>query len=244
MKKSVDLSVLVPANNERGNIRPLYLQLTKVLAHCGLRYEIVFVDDCSTDGTYEEMKSVHGSDGLVRVVRLHTNLGQTAALDVGFRRCRGDVVVQMDADLQNDPSDIPKLIKRLDDGYDCVCGWRRDRNDPLLKRFVSSFGNLARTLIVNDGMHDEGCSLRAYRGRCLKGLRLRSQTHRFIPTILYLRGFRVCEIETKHNPRTWGASKYGPLRVIRALSDLLRVRIDPRFYSGSEDADVVDSSEL
>ena len=174
MVERIDLSVLVPAYNERENICPLYLRLKEVLTSIGGEFEIVFVDDGSIDGTFEAMKSLHDADQRVRLVKLRMKYGQTAALDIGFKRCKGDVIVQMDADLQNDPSDIPLMLKKLDEGYDCVCGWRYDRMDTFSKRIFSQIANTFRRAIINDGVHDEGYYLRVYWSDVIKGIRLDS----------------------------------------------------------------------
>jgi len=219
-----DLSVVIPAFNEAESLAPLVRAVHEALDGSSLSWELVVVDDGSTDATRAVLGSLLASDPRLAVVRLRRNSGQTAALDAGLRQARGGTVATMDADLQNDPADIPRLLTLLGQGeVDVVCGWRRHRRDGLSKRLASRIGNLLRRLLTRERIHDSGCTLRAYRRECLEGLELYGDMHRFIPAVLALRGFRVGEIEVNHHPRRCGRSKYGSWRLVRGFLDLLVV---------------------
>jgi glycosyltransferase involved in cell wall biosynthesis len=218
------LSVVIPAYNEAANVEPCYRELVEVLAAEGRPFEIVFVDDGSTDGTTEALRRLARADPRVRVLRLRHNAGQTAALDAGFRAARGAVVVTMDADLQNDPRDIPKLLAALP-GHDAVCGWRVARHDPWSKRAASRLANRVRDRFTRDGVHDTGCTLKAFRREALERLRLYRGMHRFLPALLQMEGFRVTELPVSHRARLAGTSKYGNWgRLWAGLADLWAVR--------------------
>jgi glycosyltransferase involved in cell wall biosynthesis len=218
------LSVVIPAYNEAANVELCYRELVEVLEAEGRPFEVVFVDDGSTDGTAEALRRIARADGRVRVVRLRRNAGQTAALDAGFRAARGAVVVTMDADLQNDPRDIPKLLAALP-GRDAVCGWRVDRHDPWAKRLASRVANRVRDRFTRDGVHDTGCTLKAFRREALQRLHLYRGMHRFLPALLQMEGFRVTEVPVSHRPRRAGTSKYGNWeRLWAGLADLWAVR--------------------
>jgi dolichol-phosphate mannosyltransferase len=218
------VSVVIPAYNEEANVEPCYRELAAVLAATGQPFEIIFVDDGSTDGTREALRRLTREDARVRVLRLRRNAGQTAALDAGFRAARGAVVVTMDADLQNDPRDIPRLLAALP-GHDVVCGWRVDRRDPWTKRVASRIANRVRRAITGDGVHDTGCTLKAFRRDALKRLHLYRGMHRFLPALLLMEGCRVTEVPVGHRPRRAGRSKYGNWgRLWSGLADLWAVR--------------------
>lgn len=218
------LSVVIPAYNEEANVEPCYHELVAVLGEGGEPFEIVFVDDGSTDGTREALRRLARVDPRVRVLRLRRNAGQTAALDAGFRASRGRVVVTMDADLQNDPRDIPRLLAALP-GYDAVCGWRVDRRDPWTKRAASRIANRVRRAFTGDHIHDTGCTLKAFRRDALQRLHLYRGMHRFFPALLAMEGCRVTEVPVGHRPRRAGASKYGNWgRLWSGLADLWAVR--------------------
>jgi len=218
------LSVVIPAFNEEANVEACHRELVGVLLELGRSFEIVFVDDGSTDGTFARLAAVAEADSRVRVIRFRRNAGQTAALDAGFRAARGDVVVTMDADLQNDPSDIGRLLTALD-SHDAVCGWRVNRRDPWTKRAASRVANAVRQRLTGDGVHDTGCTLKAFRREALDHLRLYRGMHRFLPALLRLEGFRVTEVPVTHRPRRAGSSKYGNWgRLWHGLADLWVVR--------------------
>lgn len=222
----VDLSVVIPVYNEEENLPHLWPELRAVLESLGLAFEVVFVDDGSRDRSAELIRELREADPRVRLVRLKTNAGETAATDAGFKTARGRRVVTMDADLQNDPHDIPLLLSHLD-RWDAVTGWRANRGDgdTVLRRVSSQVANRVRNWISDESIHDSGCTFRAFRRECLRGLVLYRGFHRFIPTLLRMRGYRVIEVPVRNRPRRYGESKYGVLnRVFVATTDLLVVR--------------------
>jgi len=215
----LEISVVVPAYNEQDNILPLIESVGAALD--GRHYEIIFIDDGSSDETFERLRSC--TDPRLRTIKFRRNFGQTAALDAGFKAARGRVIVPMDADLQNDPVDIPKLLEKLDEGFDVVSGWRRNRQDPLSKRLISRGANLLRKLLIHDTIHDSGCTLKAYRRDCFKGLDLYGEMHRFIPALLQWRGFRITELPVTHHERRHGQTKYNVFRVLKGFLDMIIV---------------------
>jgi glycosyltransferase involved in cell wall biosynthesis len=228
---SPDLSVLIPVHNEQANVAPLYAQLTAALSVAGLDYELIFVDDGSTDGTPLRLAEIQERDpDHVRIAPLRRNYGQTAALSAGLDMARGEVLVPIDGDLQNDPADIPRLLERLDEGFDVVSGWRRDRKDAFLTRKVPSWvANRLVARISGVKLHDFGCTLKAYRRRVLEGVRLYGEMHRFIPIFAAWQGARVSEIVVNHRPRTAGRTKYGLGRTLNVVLDLLLIRFFDRY---------------
>jgi glycosyltransferase involved in cell wall biosynthesis len=218
------LTVVIPAYNEEANVDPCYRELVGVLEGQGHAFEVVFVDDGSTDGTADALRRLARADPRVRILRFRHNAGQTAALDAGFRAARGAIVVTMDADLQNDPHDIPKLLAALP-GQDAVCGWRVDRRDPWAKRIASRVANSVRDRFTRDGVHDTGCTLKAFRREAIQRLHLYRGMHRFLPALLQMEGLRVTEVPVSHRPRRAGVSKYGNWqRLWAGLADLWAVR--------------------
>jgi glycosyltransferase involved in cell wall biosynthesis len=221
-----DLSVVIPVYNEEASLPPLWSELREVLERLDVAYEIVFVDDGSRDRSAEIIRSFREADRRVRLVRLKTNGGETAATDAGFKAARGARVVVMDADLQNDPEDIPMLLAHLDQ-WDAVTGWRVDRaaGDNLVRRASSRIANRIRNWVSDETIQDSGCTFRAFRRECLRGLVLYRGFHRFIPSLLRMRGYRVLEVPVRHRPRRFGRSKYGVLnRAFVAFVDLLVIR--------------------
>ena len=221
-----DLSVVIPVYNEEASLPPLWSELRAVLDRLGLVFEAVFVDDGSRDRSAEIIRSFREADPRVRLVRLKTNGGETAATDAGFKAARGRRVVVMDADLQNDPGDIPMLLAHLDH-WDAVTGWRVDRaaGDNLVRRASSRVANRIRNWVSEETIQDSGCTFRAFRRECLRELVLYRGFHRFIPTLLKMRGYRVIEVPVGHRPRRFGRSKYGVLnRAFVAFADLLVIR--------------------
>jgi dolichol-phosphate mannosyltransferase len=218
------LTVVIPAYNEVANVEPCYRELACVLEAHGQPFEILFVDDGSTDGTSGVLRTLASADRRLRVLRFRRNAGQTAALHAGFRAARGAVVVTMDADLQNDPHDIPKLLAALP-GQDAVCGWRVDRHDPWTKRIASRVANRVRDRFTRDGVHDTGCTLKAFRREAVQELHLYRGMHRFLPALLQMEGRRIAEVPVSHRPRRAGISKYGNWgRLWTGLADLVAVR--------------------
>jgi dolichol-phosphate mannosyltransferase len=221
-----DLSVVIPVYNEEENLPHLWSELREVLDQLGLTFEVVFVDDGSQDHSAELIRGFREADPRVHLVRLKANAGETAATDAGFRASRGRWVVTMDADLQNDPHDIPALLSHLS-RWDAVTGWRvnRGEGDSQVRRISSRIANRVRNGISDESVQDSGCTFRAFRRECLRELVLYRGFHRFIPTLLRMRGYRVIEVPVRHRPRRFGSSKYGVLnRVFVATADLLVVR--------------------
>ncbi len=221
----LELSVVIPLFDEEDNIEPLYLGLKEVLERLGKKYEIIVVDDGSTDGSFESLKRLHTDDPLLKVIRLRRNFGQTAAFSAGFDESQGDVVVTLDADLQNDPADIPVLVGKIEEGYDIVSGWRKRRQDSFLtRRFPSMVANFLISEVTGVKLHDYGCSLKAYRREVVKNVNLYGELHRFIPALASWMGVSVAEVPVTHRPRRFGQSKYGLSRTTRVILDLLTVR--------------------
>ncbi|MBM3221058.1 MAG: glycosyltransferase family 2 protein [Candidatus Rokubacteria bacterium] len=222
----LDLSVVLPVYNEEENLPLLWPELRGVLDALGLSYEVVFVDDGSSDRSADLVRGFRDLDPRVRLVRLKENAGETAATDAGFKASRGRCVVVMDADLQNDPHDIPRLLHEIE-RWDAVTGWRvkRGEGDSLVRQLSSRIANRIRSRLSDDTIQDSGCTFRAFRRECLRGLVLYRGFHRFIPTLLRMRGYRVLEMPVNHRPRRFGRSKYGVMnRAFVAFVDLLAVR--------------------
>jgi glycosyltransferase involved in cell wall biosynthesis len=222
----VDLSVVIPVYNEEDNLPLLWPELRGVLDSMGVSFEVLFVDDGSRDRSAEIIRALREDDSRVRLVRLKVNAGETAATDAGFKAARGRRVVTMDADLQNDPHDIPMLVQRLEQ-WDAVTGWRvtRGDGDSIVRRISSRLANSIRNWLSEESIQDSGCTFRAFRRECLRELVLYRGFHRFIPTLLRMRGYRVIEVPVRNRPRQFGRSKYGVLnRVFVSFVDLLVVR--------------------
>lgn len=228
----MDLSVVFPVFNERPNLPSVYRETHDALAPAFETWELIFVDDGSTDGSYELLCGLAASDDRVSVVRLAANFGQSAALDAGIRRAAGDVVVTMDADGQNDPGEIPRLVETLEaEDYDCVVGWRRDRVDPLSKTVASKTAYVLRRFLLNTDLHDYGCTLKAMRREPAQSIRLTGEMHRYIPPLLVWRGYDVGEVEVNHRPRRDGETKYGLWRLPKGFLDMLNVWFWQRYSS-------------
>ena len=220
------ISVVVPIYNERDNVLPLYDALTYALQAMDRDYELVLVDDGSSDGTRDVLRSIAAGDERVRLVMFRRNYGQTAAMAAGFRSCRGRIVVSMDGDLQNDPADIHRLVAKLDDGFDVVCGWRRNRQDRVATRLLPSLvANYLIARVTGARIHDTGCSLKAYRSWVVRSLTLYSDMHRFLAALGVGLGARITELPVRHHPRLAGKSKYGLGRLFRVLADLVGIKM-------------------
>lgn len=218
------LSVVVPVYNEEENLPLLWAEIQEALDPTGLTYEVIFVDDGSQDRSAEIIRGFRAKDPRVRLIRFRANAGETAANDAGLKAARGRHVVTMDADLQNDPHDIPALLAHLE-RWDAVTGWRVKRRDPWIKRVSSRIANGVRNVLSQDDIRDSGCTFRAFRRECLQQLVLYRGFHRFIPTLLRMQGYRVVEVPVNHRPRRFGKSKYGiGNRAFRAFCDLLVIR--------------------
>ncbi len=217
------LSVVVPLLDEEATLEQLYRELEAALVPTGLDWEVVFVDDGSTDGSYRELVRLHAAHLNVRVVRLRRNFGKAAALAAGIEVAAGELIVTMDADLQDDPAEIPNLVAKLDDGFDIVSGWKCDRHDPFVRRFVSRIYNTATRLATGVKLHDMNCGLKAYRAEVFQHVRLYGERHRFVPVLAHHLGFSVAELPVNHRPRTNGHSRFGIERYLRAPFDLLTI---------------------
>lgn len=222
---ATDLSIVIPLFNEEGNVELLYEQLCNALDPLGRTYEILLINDGSRDGTEAKLAELAGKDAKVRVVNFKRNFGQTAAMMAGIDAASGEIIVPMDGDLQNDPDDIARLIAKLDEGYDVVSGWRKDRKDDRVRRNLPSrIANALISRISGVRLHDYGCSLKAYRRDVLTGVRLYGEMHRFIPIYASWHGGRVAEIPVHHRARVHGRSKYGLERVVKVVLDLIVVK--------------------
>jgi glycosyltransferase involved in cell wall biosynthesis len=225
MPSQTDLSIVIPLFNEEESIQPLYEKLTQTLGSLKLEYEIIFVNDGSTDDTYAALCRVAARDHKVKVINFRRNFGQTAAMAAGFDHARGRVIIPMDGDLQNDPVDIPLLLAKLEEGYDIVSGWRKDRQDKeVLRKLASRLANRLIVMMTGVKLHDSGCSIKAYRAEILKGIRLYGEMHRFIPALGNLMGARICEVPVSHHARQFGKSKYGLKRSFKVVLDLITLK--------------------
>lgn len=225
LERSIYLSVVIPVYNEEENIPLLHECLSRVLREQDYSYEVIYVDDGSTDGTFSQLQSLAMRDQQVRVIQLRRNFGQTAAFAAGVDYSAGQVLVFMDGDLQNDPIDIPRLLAKLDDGYDVVSGWRKNRKDAQLSRKLPSrLANRLISQVTGVHLHDYGCSLKAYRWEVFQHVRLYGEMHRFLPAYIALAGAAIAEIEVTHHPRRFGVSKYGISRTWRVLLDLATLK--------------------
>ncbi len=224
--KQVTLSIVVPVMNEELNVRPLFEKLSAQLAELNQSHEVIFVDDGSTDKTFEELKKLYDENrDVVRVIRFRRHFGKTPALVAGFSRCRGEIIFTMDGDLQDDPEEIPNYLAKLEEGYDLVSGWKFPRLDPISKTFPSRIFNGMVSFTTGVHLHDINNGFKAYRREVIEDthLKLYGEFHRFVPVMAHWRGFRIAEIKVKHHPRIYGVSKFGARRFARGLIDLLNV---------------------
>jgi dolichol-phosphate mannosyltransferase len=223
------ISIVIPLHNEERSIALLYDELQAALEPLGQEWEAVFVDDGSVDGSFAALTRLHDANENVRVVRLRRNFGKAAALAAGFSQAHGEIVVTIDADLQDDPAEIPRLLVKLDEGFDLVSGWKTRRRDPLRRRVLSRIFNWVTGRMSGLRLHDMNCGLKAYRAEVVRGMPLYGELHRFIPVLAQYRGFRVAELPVNHRPREHGRSRYGVERYIRGFLDLLTVSFIGRY---------------
>jgi glycosyltransferase involved in cell wall biosynthesis len=232
----MDYSVVIPLYNERDSLAPLHAELSRVMQSLGRAYELIFVDDGSVDGSLDALRQIKSADPKVHVIALARNSGQTAALVCGFAHATGDVIIAMDADGQNDPADIPRLLAKLDEGYDLASGWRTERwqTERFRRRLPSMAANSLISAITGVKLHDYGCTYKAYRRDLARSLQLYGEMHRFVPAIAAEQGARIAEVEISFRPRRAGISKYGLWRIVRTLLDLTTVK----FLSGYSTAPI------
>ena len=217
--RKIKYSVVIPAYNEEGAAQELHSELVQVMNSLGENYEIIFINDGSSDKTFEVLRSLEP----VKIICFRKNYGQTAALDAGIKAAHGEIIITLDADGQNPPSEIPKLLEKMKEGYDVVSGWRKNREDSFFKKFTSRGANRLRHFLVNDGINDSGCTLKAYKRECFEDVNLQGEMHRFIPAILKINGFKIGEVIVEHRSRKTGNTKYNLKRVLKGFVDMWSV---------------------
>ncbi len=223
--ESVYLSVVIPVYNEKQNISYLYENLNSVLPGIGRKYEVILIDDGSMDGTFKELLSIHEQNDNYKIIRFRKNFGQTPAMSAGFDYANGEVIITLDADLQNDPKDIPALLEKIDEGYDVVSGWRINRQDKAISRKLpSKIANWLIARLTGVKIHDYGCTLKAYRSDVVKNIELYGEMHRYIPAVASWMGISVAEVPVHHHSRKFGKSKYGISRTIRVILDIITLK--------------------
>lgn len=223
------LSVIIPLLNEAEGLPELYRELKEALRPWADSHELILVDDGSTDGSFAALEKLHAEDPRVVVLRFRRNQGKTSALMAGFRRAKGEILITIDADLQDDPQEIPRFLDKLEEGFDLVSGWKIKRQDPLIRRALSRIFNGVTALLTGITLHDFNCGFKCYRRAVIREIRLQGELHRFIPALASWRGFRIAEIEVAHRPRKYGQSKYGSERIPRGFFDLLTVLMLTRY---------------
>ncbi len=230
--QDIDISIVIPLYNEEECINHLFASVTQVMGELNREYEIIFIDDGSSDGTYERANAIYKNDQHVKVIKFRRNYGQTPAMQAGFDHAGGRIIISMDGDLQNDPKDIPKFLEKIEQGFDIVCGWRKNRKDKLISRKIpSKIANWLMGIVSGIKIHDNGCSLKAYRNMAIKKTRLYSDMHRFIPAMTSIIGARYGEIVVNHHARKYGNSKYGLSRIWKVFLDMFTMKMLVSFSS-------------
>jgi len=224
-----DISVVVPLYNEDESLKELHQQLSAVLRRMNIRYEILFIDDGSTDRSFQVLRDLKRNDRHIKIVRFRRNYGKSAALAVGFDKAQGNIVITLDADLQDDPAEIPSLKKQIEDGYDLVSGWKKKRKDPLSKTIPSRFFNTITSVLTGIKIHDFNCGLKAYRRDVVKNVKVYGELHRYVPVLAHWEGFRIGEMVVQHRPRKYGKTKFGIGRFWRGFLDLLTALFTTRY---------------
>ncbi len=227
--RGLDLSVVIPLLNEDESLKELHQQLRNALHRINVRYELIFVDDGSTDRSFQVLRDLKRQDHRIRIIRFRRNYGKSAALSVGFEKAQGSVVVTMDADLQDDPAEIPNLVRKLREGYDLVSGWKKVRRDPLSKKIPSKFFNLVTSLLTGIRLHDFNCGLKAYRSEVIKSVKIYGELHRYVPALAQWEGFLVTELPVQHRARKYGKTKFGLGRFWKGFLDLITVLFTTRY---------------
>lgn len=220
----IDLSIIVPVYNEENSVGTLYNEIKNMLSSFEIIYEIIFVDDGSTDNTFNKLNEIYIEYEDIGIIKFRRNFGKSVALNTAFRRAKGNIVVTMDGDLQDDPKEIPRLIEKIDEGYDLVSGWKYVRNDPITKRFPSTIFNKLTSVLTGVDIHDFNCGFKAYKKEVLENISLYGEMHRYIPVLAAWNGFKIGEIKVKHRSRKYGKSKYGFTRLIKGFLDLITVK--------------------
>jgi len=224
MIDSLDLSIIIPINNEEGNIVPLYQKLFEHLQRIQRRYEIIIVDDGSTDSTFEKITQLHKQNSRIKIIKFRKNFGKSTALNVAFHYAKGQIIITMDGDLQDDPEEIPQFLAKIEEGFDLVSGWKYPRSDPITKTIPSKIFNKLTCLFTGVDLHDFNCGFKAYKRVVVKNIQLYGEMHRYIPALAAWKGFKITEIKIKHHSRYSGKSKYGNSRLIIGLLDLITVK--------------------
>ena len=229
-QQSIQISVVIPLYNEEGSLKELHQQLRSTLGRMNVRYELLFVDDGSTDRSFQVLRDLKRFDHHVKVIRFRRNYGKSAALSVGFDKAQGDTVITMDADLQDDPAEIPALTKRLNEGYDLISGWKKVRRDPITKTIPSRFFNFITSLMTGIRLHDFNCGLKAYRKDVVKTVKVYGELHRYVPVLAHWEGFKIGEMVVQHRPRRYGKTKFGMGRFWKGFLDLVTVLFTTRYF--------------
>ena len=215
------LSIIIPVYNEQDNVLPLYNKLKSILKY---DHELIFIDDGSRDNTHEILRNIQKKDPKLKIIKFRNNLGKSEALSKGFKHAKGDIIITMDGDLQDDPEEIPRFIEKIKEGYDLVVGWKYKRQDPLSKTIPSKFFNLLIRILTGVKIHDSNCCFKAYKKEVVKNLKIYGELHRYIPSLVHWKGFKVTEIKVKHHKRLHGKSKYGFSRLLKGFLDLLTIK--------------------
>jgi glycosyltransferase involved in cell wall biosynthesis len=223
------ISIVIPLFNEEESIYPLMNEIKKVMNSMGIQFEVIFIDDGSNDLSLKKIKDICRTDRRFKYISFRKNYGKSAALQMGFKQISGDAVITMDADLQDDPKEIPNLLKKLDEGYDLCSGWKKKRQDPIVKKFSSKFFNFVTRIMTGIKIHDFNCGLKAYRKDVVKNLNVHGELHRYLPVLARWQGFTITEIAVKHYPRRYGKTKYGISRFFKGFIDLITVIFSTRY---------------
>jgi len=223
------LSIVIPLYNEEASLNELHSQIVKVMNNMDKDFEIIFIDDGSTDNSFRTLEKLYTINSNIKVYQFRKNLGKSAALDFGFQKARGQYIVTMDADLQDDPKEIPALINKLEEGYHMVSGWKKVRYDPFIKKHTSKIYNFTTSKVAGIRLHDFNCGLKIYKREVVKNIRIYGQMHRYIPVLAHWKGYKVTEIPVKHHARKYGVTKFGPSRFIAGMLDLITVSFLNRY---------------
>ena len=229
MENFLDIAVVIPIFNEKESLKELSHKLVNVLKRIGKSYEILFIDDGSTDGSFDIIKEIHENDSNVKGIKLRKNFGKATALSIGFQRAKGRIIITMDGDLQDDPNEIPKFLEKIEEGYDLVSGWKEKRNDPFTRVISSKIFNKVTALFTGVKLHDINCGFKCYKREAIEQINIYGELHRYIPIMVAGRGFRISEIPVEHHYRRFGESKYGPGRFIKGFFDLLTILLITRY---------------